>query len=255
MIYKIEQSEMVAPFFADWKETIIWSCLGNVMGSLYANAVQNPGAAMALLGDFCFLAGEPDEEIVRYKPEGCRQDFIIMIPRNAEWAEMIEKCRKEKAVKVTRYAMKKEPEIFDRAYLQRLVETLPHEYSVKMIDRNLFCQCKEIPWCVDLVSQYTDYEAYQKHGLGAVILKNREIISGASSYSAYPGGIEIEIDTKAEYRRKGLAGVCGARLILECLKRGLYPSWDAQNQISVTLAEKLGYHLDYEYTAYEIRGY
>ena len=67
-------------------------------------------------------------------------------------------------------------------------------------------------------------------------------------------GIEIEIDTREDHRRKGLAYACGAKLILECLKRGLYPSWDAQNKWSVALAEKLGYHFDHEYTAYEITG-
>lgn len=93
---------------------------------------------------------------------------------------------------------------------------------------------------------------YQKYGLGAVILKDGETVSGASSYSGYRDGIEIEIDTKEAYRRKGLAYICGAKLILECLERGLYPSWDAQNKWSVALAEKLGYHFDYEYPAYEI---
>lgn len=41
-----------------------------------------------------------------------------------------------------------------------------------------------------------------------------------------------------------------ARLILECLKRGLYPSWDAVDLRSVTLAEKLGYHMDRPYPVY-----
>ena len=79
------------------------------------------------------------------------------------------------------------------------------------------------------------------------------MVSGASSYSRYKNGIEIEIDTKAEFRQKGLAYACGAKLILECLSRNLYPSWDAQNKISVALAEKLGYHYDHEYTAYEVK--
>ena len=92
-------------------------------------------------------------------------------------------------------------------------------------------------------------------GLGVVIRKDGHLAAGASSYTAYRGGIEIEIDTKKEYRRKGLACACGARLILECLSRGLYPSWDAQNKWSVALAEKLGYHFSHAYDAYEIYGY
>ncbi|MBR3832696.1 MAG: GNAT family N-acetyltransferase [Lachnospiraceae bacterium] len=50
-----------------------------------------------------------------------------------------------------------------------------------------------------------------------------------------------------------VASICGAKLILECLDRGLYPSWDAQNMGSVALAEKLGYHFDHAYDAYEIQ--
>ncbi|MPM74420.1 hypothetical protein SDC9_121408 [bioreactor metagenome] len=55
-----------------------------------------------------------------------------------------------------------------------------------------------------------------------------------------------------EYRQRGLATVCGARLILEALKRGLYPSWDAFDLRSVALAEKLGYHVDHPYAMYSM---
>ena len=44
--------------------------------------------------------------------------------------------------------------------------------------------------------------------------------------------------------------MCAAALILECEKRGIYPSWDAHNVESKALAEKLGYRIDKEYTAY-----
>jgi len=82
------------------------------------------------------------------------------------------------------------------------------------------------------------------------VLWNGQLVAGASSYTIYPGGIEIEIDTKPEYRDQGLATVCGAALILECLRRGLYPSWDAHDLRSVALAEKLGYHRDHPYPVY-----
>lgn len=39
---------------------------------------------------------------------------------------------------------------------------------------------------------------------------------------------------------------------MEWLERGLYPSWDAANKGSLTLAEKLGYNFDKEYVAYII---
>lgn len=237
--------------FGQWDETLIWSCLQGVMGEIYTNSPED-NAAMAVLGDFAFFAGKPCERLVRFKPENCKQDFIIMVPQNDDWAKLIEKCYGNKAGKVSRYAIKKEKDVFDKEKLQRMVSQLPEGYEVKLLEEEEFKQCKENRWANDLVSQYKDYEAYKKLGLGVVILKDEEVVAGASAYSRYNDGIEIEIDTKAEHRRKGLASVCGAKLILECLDRDLYPSWDAQNMWSVGLAEKLGYHYSHTYTAYEI---
>ena len=81
---------------------------------------------------------------------------------------------------------------------------------------------------------------------------DEEMVAGASSYSYYDGGIEIQIDTREDYRRKGLAYVCASALMLECLKRGLYPGWDAQNLVSAKLAGELGYQYAGEYVAYEV---
>lgn len=153
-----------------------------------------------------------------------------------------------------RYAIKKEPEVFDRDRLRAVVEGLPEEYELREMDEGLFLRCLEIPWCRDWVALYRDYAHYRVHGLGAVILKDGQPVSGASSYSGYLGGIEIEIDTRADHRRRGLAHICGAKLILDCLEREWYPSWDAQNLWSVALAEKLGYHFDHEYVVYEWSG-
>ena len=82
-----------------------------------------------------------------------------------------------------------------------------------------------------------------------------EIVAGASSYSSYKEGIEIEIVTKEGYRKQGFAYRCAAKLIVECLQRNLYPSWDARTRISVALAEKLGYVYSHEYVAYDINNY
>lgn len=250
MVCEIKKAHKAAQLFAGWQETIIWSCLQGVMGKIYGESVHAPASALALLGDFAFLAGEPNRELAAYKPAG--QNFLIAVPQDERWVEVIENCWGQRAKRVLRYAMKKEPEIFDRDRLSSLAEGLPEGFQLKCMGEDLFWRCREIPWCRDWVAQYADYAMYKRHGLGAVILKDGEPVSGASSYSGYLGGIEIEIDTREDYRRKGLAKVCGAKLILECLERGWYPSWDAQNLWSVALAEKLGYHFDHAYTAYEI---
>ncbi len=240
--------------FKGWEETLIWSCLQGVMGKVYTNQPKEDGA-MAMLGDFVFFAGKPSEELVRFKPESCEQDFIIMVPQNDAWSALIEQVYKKKAKKVTRYAFKKEPDVFDKDKLEKAVGQLAEAFEIKRIEENEFFMCRENGWSRDLVSQFADYEMYKKLGLGVVILHHGELVAGASSYGRYREGIEIEIDTREDYRRKGLAYISGAKLILECLNRNLYPSWDAQNLWSVALAEKLGYHFSHEYTAYEITDY
>jgi hypothetical protein len=225
------------------------------MGNTYGDSLEKPLSAMAVIGDFCFFAGLPKEELVLYKPKDCTKDFIIMVPQNVMWAELIENVYGDKAKRVTRYAIKKEKNVFDTEKLQKVINSLDEEYSMKMIDEDIYNLCRSNEWSMDLVSQFKDYEMYNKLGLGVAVLKGGILVSGASSYSRYQDGIEIEIDTKEEYRRNGLAYICGAKLILECLDRKLYPSWDAQNKWSVALAEKLGYHFDHEYLAYEIYGY
>lgn len=247
------KQKVITSIFDSWNETIIRSCLQGVMGEIHTNSAED--AAMAILGDFAFFAGKPSEELIRLKPESCKQDFIIVVPQNNEWAQLIEKCYGDKAKKVTRYAIKKEPDIFSTAKLEQAVLSLPDDYALKMLEEPEYNMCRNNDWANDLVSQYKDYDMYKELGLGVVILRDGELVAGASSYSTYNEGIEIEIDTREDHRRKGLAYACGARLIMECLKRGLYPSWDAQNKRSVALAEKLGYHFSHEYTAYEIRGY
>lgn len=101
--------ENIKEILENWNETLIWSCLQGTMGEIYTNSTED--AAMAILGDFAFYAGTPSEELLRFKPEGCGQDYIIMVPQNEEWAELIEKCYGDKAKKVTRYAIKKEKDI------------------------------------------------------------------------------------------------------------------------------------------------
>ena len=255
MIYDLTDPSKAGKIIEVWDETLIWSCLQGVMGNIYVTDREHPVSAMAILGDFTFFAGEPDQELVSFKPKWCSQDFMIMVPQSKDWSHLIQRQYGEKEKAVVRYAIKKEPGIFDREKLKQMVAALPPHYELRMIDSRLYEKCLAEGWSRDLVSQFCDYEKYRELGLGAVILEEGKIVAGASSYSRYCEGIEIEIDTKEEYRRQGLATVCGAQLILECLKRGLYPSWDAQNKWSVALAEKLGYHFSHEYRAYEIWGY
>ncbi|MCI8513310.1 MAG: GNAT family N-acetyltransferase [Lachnospiraceae bacterium] len=253
MIYKITDTTQVSLLFGRWEETLIWSCLQGMMGNVYADDLRHPTAAMAVLGDFTFFAGKPDRELASYNPDPLARNFRILVPQNRRWETVITQIYGEKASIVSRYATKKEPDVFDRVKLEKAAASLPKPYRLSMIDEPLFRMCRANPWSADLVSQFPDYQTYRKLGIGAVLCQENQIISGASSYARYRDGIEIEIDTREDCRRKGFAYICGAKLISECLKRNLYPSWDAHNKASIALAEKLGYHYSHTYRAIEIR--
>lgn len=246
MIYELEDTSRVKGLFEGWQETLITSCLQKVMGRIFVTDLSEPASAFAFVGCFGFFAGKPDWELVKSKPEG----FSILTPQDRQWAELIEAVYPG-AKKVTRYAIRKDTR-FDINTLKKNLLLLPDGYELKEIDSAFYDKCLESPVTADFVSSFQSKAAYLKNGRGVVVVKNGEIVSGASSYTRCREGIEIEVDTVEEERRKHLALIACSALILRCLDEGLYPSWDAQNIASVSLAEKLGYQLDHEYTAYEV---
>ncbi len=204
----------VAAMFNDWDEALIWSCLQGHMGNIILDNEKNPASAMIEIGDFCFFAGQPST-VLFHDLEGEK----LLIPKDETWEALIE-----------------------------------HYFELRMIDGEVYELARKEAWSVDLCSQFKDYADYQHRAFGVSILHNGELVAGASPYAVYNNGIEIEIDTRPDYRGKGLATVCGAKLILECLARNVYPSWDAHDLRSVALAEKLGYHLSHPYVTYELIG-
>ena len=235
-------AKKIAALFDGWEETMVWSCLQGVMGRGEANADGTAG--MIVNQDFTFLAGKPDRTLLEKAPGP------ILVPRTEDWCPLIEDLYGSRAVRELRYAIKKEPDVFDRQKLERLAASLPAGYELRLIDEALVPVLLAESWSKDFCAAFDSPADCCRRGVGVVALWEDVPVAGAGSYIVYQGGVEVEIDTREDHRRKGLATACGARLILECLDRGLYPSWDAIDLRSVSLAEKLGYHRGEPYTVY-----
>ncbi len=295
MIIKLTDPSIAEELYTGWQESCIWSCLQGDLGEIYIKSEEEqtvfreseaqPVSAVAVLGDYRFFAGKPDEELVSFQPVGTG-GFRFMVPEKNkadDWGKLIEAHYGGGAKKGEHYALKKEPEIWTapgkKQELQEIVSSLPAGFTLKQMDEELYHLCGNRNWCRDWVAHYPGWHDFQEHAIGVVILKNGEPVSGVSTYSHYTawkgrkgeesmpvpkedeavkarrqGGIELQIDTREDYRRQGLARICAAGIILECIERGLYPSWDAQNKWSLGLSQKLGYHYSHAYTAYEING-
>lgn len=249
---KIDDLSKIYAWYKDWDESMLWSCFQEIMGEAYVDHPEYPQSGIVYVNCFAFAAGKPNKLLVQNWYDEKVNSFAIITARDNSWNPIFKAVGKDNCRRVERYAIKKEKNCFDTERLNGFIAQLNGKYELKSIDEKIFNACKNYDWSVDFVQGYKNYDEYHKYGLGIVAFHDGEMVAGASSYSSYPGGIEVEIDTKEEYRRKGLATACGAKLILECLKRGFYPSWDAQNRWSVALAEKLGYHYSHAYTAYEM---
>ena len=250
----IENQEILEQFFGNTQKTMIRSCCEKIMGKVDGKEVEKLDSAMAVLGDFTFFAGKPDEVLTAYWPKESREAYRILVPQDAEWERIIEQYYGTKCRKITRYRMKKEPGIFPQEILEKAAASLPKDVTLLCMNESLFYRSREQGWSRDFTALYPDFRFFEKYGLGVLAIKDGEILAGASSYSSYSKGIEIEVDTREDWRRQGLAYACCAKLILECLMRGWYPNWDAHNLESAALAKKLGYHLEEAYTAYEVFG-
>ncbi|MEA4914917.1 MAG: GNAT family N-acetyltransferase [Christensenella sp.] len=236
--------QKITPLFAGWNETLIWSVLKGHMGYALADNEETPTAAQLVLGDFCFFAGRPS---VPFAASAAAREIVL---QNENWSDAIERAWGSLVQRKLRYAIKKEPDVFSREMLQMYIEALPKEYELRLFDKAICEQTVRENWSRDFCTCFSDFNDFLHRGFGVAAILDGQLVSGASSYCVYTSGIEVEIDTAPDQRRRGLALACGARLILEALDRGLYPSWDAYDLRSVALAEKLGYHVDHPYVIY-----
>ena len=146
MVYELHDTSKVKRLFEGWDETPIYSCIQKIMGKIYVVNPENPISAFAFVGCFGFYAGKPDLELIKNKPAG----FVIMVPQNRNWAELIEHVYPD-AREVTRYAIRKDT-IFYPDALKNNLQLLPDGYKLKNIDGKIYEKCLKNPVTADFVS-------------------------------------------------------------------------------------------------------
>jgi GNAT superfamily N-acetyltransferase len=243
MVERIGNLTEVEPLFSGWEDTLVRSALEGCVGEVYASADRR--AAQIVYGDFAFLAGDAacDEAaaLATHLPQGYGGDALLLSARDAAWLTVSQAAWGDRAVPGQRFAFRKDAHRFDPLKLRGYAHALPPGIRLAPLDGALYRRALAADWSRDFVSLFRDEADFVARGLGVIALDGEEPVAGASSYAVFSGGIEVEIDTREDYRRRGLARACGAALILACLDRGLFPSWDAANPASAALAEQLGY--------------
>ena len=247
----IKVRQKLIPMFEKIDSTIILSYLQGHMGTAWVDDLENPTVAQITVGIFVFFAGNADtkaaEELLYNLP-----DFTLAIVDSDEWKNRIETVHVGSIEKFQRYRFEKNSEHLNRKHIQSLISTLPEGYEVKRIDKTIATDSSFHELSEDFVSQFDSIDDFINRGIGYAIIHNGLVVSAATSFSIYDDGIEIEVASHPDYRRKGLATIVTSTLILDCLDKGKYPSWDGANEESVILAQKIGYKLQESYDTYFI---
>lgn len=239
----------------DSDEVLVRGAMEGTMGRVFVPQLKNSSYCLIHVGDFAYLLGLPPngEKSLDLKSqiyETCSRAFIT--PGDERWAFWLEEEFLGQYRLVNRYALKKDENHFDKKTLEGYKKNIPEGIRIRRLDERLYHLVLKEEWSRDFVANFEDEQQFMREGLGYVAAKGREILSGCSAYGYSSGMMEVEVETKKDYRRQGLALACSAAFLLECMERGIYPNWDAANEQSVGLAEKLGYVFHREYQVYQI---
>lgn len=246
-----QERRRVAPLFYGVEDSLIQSFLQGYAGYGWCDDLTHPRCAIIVNRDFMFFGGDPSSEnaqkMAEVVPSGLSKYQII--PCEDGWLPLLEKAHEAHCRRVTRYAMARDKSGFDKERLRQWTRALPAECVLLGMDEELYEQAKAQDWSKDLCTAFDTAEEFVEKGIGFCVLKGDDIIAGAASMGVFDEGIEVEIVTREDHRRQGLALACAAALVLNTLSQGKFPCWDAANENSLALAQKLGYKLAKEYQA------
>lgn len=118
--------------------------------------------------------------------------------------------------------------------LKILEKKVPFGFQLFPIDKSLALRCD--PKVFPLIQRNLG-----SFGYGFALLKGNEIVSVATAADICDDIVEVQINTHHQFRQQGAATVTAAAFINQCLINGYSLEWDATDEISSSLAKKLGF--------------
>ena len=244
---KTDNRKAIIPLFSGFEDSVLISFAEGRTGQAYCDDPAAPKSAVIQAGDFYFCAGDTSVAQDAYALAKNNSEAVFM-PINENWTEAL-LALDDRLERTVRYRTKM-PEKYDADKLHAMADISALDgYRLGMIDERIYGQALKETWSWAFVGNFMDYKDFAENAFGCCITHDDRLICAASCYSSYSRGVEVEIATHPDYRRKGLATIAGAAFIAECAKRGLKAHWDAANTMSLKIAEKFGYTLKEEYTA------
>lgn len=248
----LENAHILKGLFESLTDSGSLSCFEGIMGTAYADNELAPKCCGIHLGEYLYIGGNSDsKDFLKEIFEYAKTNKTTIVTLNEDIQQFAKDLYGEKCEFTTRYQMDTDINA-NKNYLSNNIENLSDEYQLVKIDKVLYNQCLQNEWSEYFCKNFKDYNDFVQNAFGFAVTKNGNIVSGTSCYSYYSKGYEVIIATSPDYRRQGLALISASAFILECLKRGKIPHWDAANTRSLALSQKLGYTLLREYKGIKI---
>ena len=244
---RFQESERRAPaavwnLFHEHTElrAVIDAVLEGRVGSIDHACESSLAAAMLRVGCYSIFGGDAESVAGEVLVRGAAGP-VELVYAGEPWRRRIVAIHGHRAVPDPMQGF--DPSGLDAAALLRLASEIPEGFEVRPLTR-----ADTAALGPDLspngMDVYESPDALVESGAGCVaVTDDGQLASVASSYAAALERIEVAISTAEPWRGRGLATAVAARLLHDCLERGVIPEWNAANPVSQGLALKLGYRV------------
>ena len=233
---------VLIPLFANYfpQRIFISSVLEGHSGIALADSKTNPRVAQLTHPGWAILGGDATHSVAQKFVQQLSEMWII--PISDAWRELIFQIHGHHLKQM--HGITFSPKSLDLKHLRNLQKRIPSDCHIQRVDMSLASQLKN-----EGLSSFPGFSSladFAERGIGFCATIEGRIISHVVSLMQCREGIHIGIETHPDFRNKGFATAIGAKLLVHCIERRIYPHWSAsdENGTSIHLAEKLGYVRD-----------
>ena len=242
-----EKRSVLIPLFANYlpQRIFVNSVLEGHSGIALADSKTNPRVAQLTHPGWAILGGDVTHPVAQKLVQQSSEMWVI--PTSEAWRELIFQVHGHHLNHLRGIAFSSES--LNLKHLRNLQKRIPLDCYIERVDIRLANRLRN-----EGLSSFPGFSSladFAERGIGFCAIIEDRIISHAVSLMRCREGIHIGIETHPDFRNMGFATVVGAKLLVHCLERDIYPHWSASydNAPSIHLAEKLGYVRDEMYEA------
>lgn len=228
-----EPGKEIRALFFGMKDGVLRAAL-NGKGKIFADNAENPCSAAAIIGGYCFFAGRPDILIASYIPA----DREVTVEASTEWYNMLRELFDGRTKPFVRYETKK-ISWFNVKRLMKEVKKLPDGLEIFEIGEKEFSALKTSDFAGSALELFENIEEFKKSSFGFAVKSEKTAVAAAVCLASFDGGAVL-----CPLANKGFEEALpavSALFIMDCIRRGLYPYFTADDKEQLKLAQSLGY--------------